>query len=125
MDRTLRISEQVKRELGDIISNEIKDPRLPQFTSITSVHVTRDLRYATVHVSVLGGEEERENALLALKSAAKYIRREVGQRIKLRYTPEFIFEIDRSIEKGIYMSSLIDKTIKEDERIDKEKEQEE
>lgn len=110
----MRISEEVKRELGALIRSEIKDPRLPELTSITAVRVTKDLRYATVYVSVLGDENDRKNALEALKSASGFIRREIGRRMSLRYTPEFKFEIDRSIERGIHMSSLIDKTIAED-----------
>lgn len=119
MHRSLRISEEIKRELGDLLRNDIKDPRLPLLTSITSVNVTKDLSTASVYVSVYGDEEERRNALDALESAAKYIRREIGKRVKLRHVPEFKFEIDRSIERGMHMSKLIDKAIQEDEQRDK------
>jgi len=122
MDRLLRISEEIKRELGYLLANELKDPRLPEFTSITHVKVTKDLRYATVYVSVLGSEEDRKNALEALKSASGFIRREIGHRISLRYTPEFRFEIDRSIERGIHISSLIDKTLEDDRKKNQDKE---
>lgn len=109
VDRIYRISEEVKKELCKIVQNEIKDPRMPKLTSITTVKVTKDLRYAKVFVSVLGNELDKKNALEALKSAAGFIRREIGHRIQLRYTPEFKFEIDNSIEHGIYITSLIDK----------------
>lgn len=120
MDRINRISEEVKRELGEIVRNEIKDPRLPVLTSITAVKVTKDLKFATVYVSVFGDEKDRLNAIEALKSASGFIRREISHRVNLRNTPEFKFEIDRSIERGIYMSSLIDKTLEEDRNKKKE-----
>jgi ribosome-binding factor A len=113
IDRTNRISEEVRREISEIVQNELKDPRLSRMTSIISVNVTRDLRYAKVYVSVLGSEEEKKNTINGLKSAAGFIRREIGQRIQLRYTPELQFELDNSIERGVYLSKLIDKTLKD------------
>jgi len=115
VDRINRITEEVKREIGNIIQNEIKDPRLPEFVSVTSVNVTRDLKYAKVYVSVLGNDENKKNAIAALKSAAGFIRHEIGQRLKLRYTPEIHFELDNSIEHGIYISKLINDNIKKQE----------
>lgn len=112
VDRTSRISEEVRRELSEIVQNELKDPRLPRLTSITSVDVTKDLRYAKVFISVLGTDEEKKNAIKALKNAAGYIRREIGHRMQIRYTPEFHFELDTSIEHGIHMSQLINSVSK-------------
>ena len=114
-ERIYRISEEIKREISNIIQNDLKDPRLPEFVSVLSVDTTRDLRYAKVYVSVYGNEEEKKKAMEGLKNAAGFIRREIGQRIKLRYTPELLFEKDDSIEKGIYMSSLINKVIEDEE----------
>lgn len=111
MDRTGRISEEMKREVSAIIQNELKDPRLSKIVSVTSADVTKDLRYAKVFISVLGSEEEKKNTLDGLKSAAGFIRREIGQRMQLRYTPEMLFELDNSIERGAYISKLIDDTI--------------
>ncbi|HHW32309.1 MAG TPA: 30S ribosome-binding factor RbfA [Clostridiaceae bacterium] len=111
-NRISRISEEIKREISNIIQNELKDPRLPQIVSITSVDTTKDLRYAKVYVSILGSEEDKKNAMDALKSAAGYIRREIGHRVQIRYTPEILFELDDSIERGIYLSKLIDDTMK-------------
>jgi ribosome-binding factor A len=100
-ERIYRISEEIKREISNIIQNDLKDPRLPEFVSVLSVDTTRDLRYAKVYVSVYGNEEEKKKAMEGLKNAAGFIRREIGQRIKLRYTPELLFELDNSIEYGI------------------------
>ncbi|AEV69027.1 30S ribosome-binding factor RbfA [Acetivibrio clariflavus] len=114
MDRTARISEEMKREISSIIQNELKDPRLSSLISVTNVNVTKDLRYAKVYVSIMGNEEEKKNSLEGLKSAAGFIRREVGHRIQLRYTPEVQFELDNSIEHGAYISKLIDETVKKE-----------
>ena len=114
VDRINRISEEVRKELSDIVQNDIKDPRLPKLVSILNVNVTKDLRYAKVYISVLGSDEDKKNALSALKSAAGYIRREIGHRVQLRYTPELQFELDNSIEQGVYLTKLINETVKHD-----------
>ncbi len=114
MERTDRIAEEMKKEISSIIGSELKDPRLPKLISITSLTVTRDLRYARVFISVFGNEEDKKNAITALKSAAGFIRREVGHRIQLRYTPELQFELDNSIEQGVYLTKLINDTVKDE-----------
>ena len=111
MSRIGRISEEMKKEVSGIIQNELKDPRLPKILSITSADVTKDLRYAKIYVSVFGTEEEKKNALEALKSAAGYIRREAGRRMQLRYAPEPLFYLDDSIERGAYITKLINETL--------------
>ncbi|HHV95400.1 MAG TPA: 30S ribosome-binding factor RbfA [Clostridiaceae bacterium] len=117
VDRIARISEEIKREVGNIIQSQLKDPRLPEFTSVTEVEVSRDLRYAKVYISILGSEKEKKLALQGLKSAAGFIRHEIGKRIKLRYTPEFQFELDDSIERGVYLNKLISEVVKDDNKI--------
>ncbi len=74
-----RINEEVRREVSNIIQNEIKDPRLTAMVSVTAVKVTKDLRYAKVFVSIFGkDEEEKNNTFTALKNASGYIRKEIG-----------------------------------------------
>lgn len=114
VDRTVRISEEVKREVSNLIQNGLKDPRIGKMTSITSVNVTRDLSYAKVYVSVLGDEEEKKQVMEGLQNARGFIRREIGKRIKLRHIPEFIFEQDNSIEHGVYINKLINDVMKKD-----------
>jgi ribosome-binding factor A len=111
MDRTNMISEEMRKEISAIIQNDLKDPRLPKMVSVISADVTKDLRYAKVFISVLGDETDKKNAIAALKSAAGFMRREVGHRMQLRYTPELLFELDNSIERGVYISKLINDTI--------------
>lgn len=109
--RTDRISEQIKKELSDIIRN-LKDPRIPLMTSVVAVSVTGDLRYAKAYISVMGDEATKREAIKGLESAAGYIRREIGNRVQLRTTPEFSFESDNSIEHGAYINELLHRVIK-------------
>ncbi|KIL44930.1 30S ribosome-binding factor RbfA [Jeotgalibacillus soli] len=104
--RSNRVGEQMKKELGDIIGRKIKDPRIG-FVTVTDVEVTGDLQQATVYITVLGDEEQRENTLRGLAKAKGFIRSEIGQRIRLRKTPEIIFEFDESIDNGNRIESLI------------------
>lgn len=106
-----RINEEVKREISIIIRDEIKDPRMTAMVSITSVKVSKDLKYAKVFVSIFGkNEEEKNETFAALKSASGYVRREVGQRMNLRNTPQILFELDDSISYSMRIEELIDKT---------------
>ena len=110
--RTSRISEEIKKELGSIIQHELKDPRLPDFTSVVSVSVSKDLRHAKIRISVLGDETQKKNAIEGLTSASGFVRKELGRRIKIRYIPELHFELDNSIEHGVYISRLINEVVK-------------
>ena len=104
--RTDRIAEELKKELSSVI-RELKDPRIPLMTSIVSVSVTNDLRYAKVFVSIMGTDEEKKDALKALQSAAGFIRRTVGGRVQLRCVPEFLFRLDTTIEYGAHINELL------------------
>ena len=106
MARIDKINEEVRRELASII-RDLKDTRIPMMTSVVAVNVTSDLRYAKAYISVMGDENVQKKALEGLKSAAGYVRREIGKRIDLRYTPEVIFELDRSIEHGAHIEKLL------------------
>lgn len=110
--RTDRISEEVKKHLSDII-RELKDPRIPLMTSVISVSVTKDLKYAKAYISVMGDEETKKEAIKGLKSAAGFIRREIGNRVLLRALPQFIFELDNSIEHGAHINELLNSVIKD------------
>ena len=107
--RTNRIGEEIKKLVSHLIRNELKDPRISNLTSVVDVDVTRDLRYANIFVSVYGTQEEKESTIDGLTKAAGFVRKEIGKSLKLRYTPEPIFKMDTSIEKGLYISSLINK----------------
>lgn len=113
VDRKSRLSEEMKRIIGNIIQNDLKDPRIPMLTSVTDVEVTRDLRYAKVYISVFGSDEEKKKCIEGLKSAAGFIRKEIGTHIKIRYIPEPVFVLDDSIEHGLHISELLREVNKE------------
>jgi ribosome-binding factor A len=114
----------MKKELGEIISRKIKDPRVG-FVTVTDVQVTGDLQQATVFISVLGDEEQRENTLRGLAKAKGFIRSEIGQRIRLRKTPEILFEFDESIDYGNRIESLLHQIQDEGRSKDEERSKEE
>ncbi|WP_297631360.1 30S ribosome-binding factor RbfA [uncultured Clostridium sp.] len=108
-----RINEEVKKEVSNLIQNEVKDPRLTAMISVTDVDVTRDLSFAKVYVSIFANsQEEKEENLKALKGASSFIRREVGRRVKLRAVPQIIFELDESIDYGMKIDALIERSKK-------------
>lgn len=108
--RVKRVSEQIKKEISDIVQNELKDPRIKKgIISVTRVRISSDLRHAKVFVSIYGDETLKEEIIEGLKNASGFIRKHVGSRIRLRYIPEIIFELDESIEYGVNISELIKK----------------
>jgi ribosome-binding factor A len=111
-DRTLRISEEIRKIVSHMVQFEIKDPRISEMTSVTRVDTTNDLRFVNIYISVLGTEEEAKETLLALGRAKGYIRKAIGKDIQLRYTPEPVFKLDTSIEHSVRMSQLIEEVKK-------------
>ena len=105
-DRVDRISEEVRKELDNVIRNELNDPRIAGTYSVTRAEVTRDLRYCKVRVSILE-EDLRKGFMAALKSAAGFIRRELGRRVDLRYTPELLFELDTNMEYAAKIQEIL------------------
>lgn len=103
-----RRNGEVQKELSKIISQEIKDPRIHPMTSVTSVEVTPDLKFAKVYISVLGSAEEMKETEKGLQSAASYIRGQLAKNMNLRNTPELHFIMDDSIAYGVNMSKRID-----------------
>lgn len=108
-NKLLRTNEDIKFVLSRLLP-QVKDPRVGQgkMLSITRVDTTGDLRYSKVYVSALGEMDEKEFRR-GIRSAAPWLRRELGSALSLRYTPELIFELDHSIEHGAYINSLIEK----------------
>ena len=107
-NRLDRIKEEYKREIASVI-RAVKDPRMYEFTSVVSVDVTKDLKYAKVYISVMADDEKKASTLEALKSATGYIKKEIGSRLNLRLVPHPTFVIDKSIEYGMHINDLIHK----------------
>jgi len=97
IDRIIKVNQQLKREISEIIQRELGDPRV-EFVMITHVDTSRDLRLAKVSFSVLGNPKQAEAAGQGLDKARRLIRKLVGQRMTMRYTPELKFYYDQSIE---------------------------
>jgi len=108
MSRIEKVNQQVKREVGLIIQQELSDPRL-EFVTINKVDVSKDLKNARIYFSVLGQENEIKNAENAFRSAAGAIRRFLAKRLDLRFTPNLLFSYDDSIQ----FSAKIDETLRE------------
>lgn len=119
-ERTGRIGEEIKRAITELLTERrIKDVRITDthsLISVTTVEVVKDLKYAYVYISVLGNDADK--IMEGFSSASGYIRKEVGGKVNLRYTPELIFRADDSIERGIHMSKLIDELHVEEEADD-------
>ena len=103
MDRT---SEDVKRELTDIMRS-VKDPRVNGLLTILKIDLSRDLSTCKVYISSLKGMEKAKSAVVGLNSAAGYVRRELGMRIKLRRSPQIQFIADDSIEHSAHINKMI------------------
>lgn len=110
--RTEKVQKLARQVLGELIT-ELKDPRLG-FTTVTAVKVTPDLRHARVFVSVLGSPEEQELTMQGLKSATPRLRTELGQQIRMRYTPELVFELDKLEETAGRIEELLHKIHEEE-----------
>ena len=106
-NRIGRINEEIQREISALIRT-VKDPRVAQagMISVTAVEATPDLSYAKIYISVLEKGDSAQ-VLKGLKSASGYLRRELGQALKLRHTPELQFEQDDSIDKGAHILNLL------------------
>ena len=119
-NRINRINEEIQKELSNLLRN-VKDPRVQgTMISITRVETTPDLRYTKVYVSFLQADKA-DDAMKGLKSAAGFLRRQLGTNLKLRYAPEIVWALDDSITYGAHMLNLINSLgVKHDEDADQE-----
>lgn len=104
--RVEKLQELIKQEMGKMLLTDLKDPRIG-FVTVTDVEMTGDLREAKIYVSIMGGQDEVKNSLEGLQSALGFIRREIGQRIKIRFTPEISFALDTSLDYGDHIQKLL------------------
>jgi len=104
--RSEKVADLIQKEISLMLVKSVKDPRIG-FVTITKVTVSDDCRVAKVYFSVAGTPAERERSVKGLDSAKGFVRKELGRRIRLRYTPEIIFQFDPSVEYAIHMEELI------------------
>ena len=108
--RSLRVADQIQRELAEILRMELKDPRVAMIT-LTGVEVTPDYAHAKVYYTLLGGAEERSETEVGLKRAGGFLRSQLAHRIKLHSIPQLHFVYDASVERGFELSRLIDAAV--------------
>lgn len=117
--RASRVSEQIHRELSELIRLELKDPRLSGhlgLVTLTDVEVSPDYAHAKVFYTSLANEEQRAQIARGLKHSASFLRRELGKRIRIHNIPELHFVYDASVERGTRLAHLIDEAVKSDHR---------
>jgi ribosome-binding factor A len=102
-----RVNEVIRQVLGDVIATDLKDPRIG-FVTVTDVDTSPDLRTARVHVSVLGGEAEREKALAGLRSSHGFLQGKIATELRMKRTPTLTFHYDESVDRGMRISRLLD-----------------
>lgn len=108
--RTLRVADQIQRELADLIHNELKDPRIGMIT-LTGVEVSHDYSHAKVFYTTLHSEADNFLTARGLEHAAGFLRSQLSHRLKLRIIPQLHFIYDESVERGVRLSQLIDQAI--------------
>lgn len=111
--RPKRLAEAIKKEVFDILKNDLRDPRIG-FITITNVEVSTDLQHAKIFTSIYGSDQEQKKTMEILQKAQGYIRGEIGRRIRVRYTPEVMFKLDKSIAQGSKIISLMEKVKNEE-----------
>jgi ribosome-binding factor A len=114
--RAEKVSEAIKREVGVLLTQEVKDPGI-HFTTVTAVETADDLRNATIFVSVMGSEEDRRQSLEGLERAKGFLRGEIGRRLQLRYAPQIHFRLDKSLDHAFKIKGILDK-LKDGEKKD-------
>ena len=104
--RIEKLQELIKQEMGKMLLTDIKDPRIG-FVTVTEVEMTGDLREAKIYVSIMGNDEQIKSSWEGLNSALGFIRREIGKRIKIRFTPEISFALDKSLDYSEHIQKLL------------------
>ena len=105
--RSIKVAEQIKVIVAELLERRIKDPRLGEFVTVTDVRLTGDGREATVFYTVLGGEEQRAGTAAALASANGMIRSTVGKQLGMKFTPTIAFVLDAVPESAAEMEALL------------------
>ncbi len=114
--RSDRLSEELIKELSSIIQKDIKDPRIGSFVSVVKLRLSKDLKNATVYISVYGSDDEKTGTMAALVSGAGFIRNLIGKRMRIRAVPTFFFQLDDSIEYSSKIQKILHDTAEEDQR---------
>jgi ribosome-binding factor A len=112
--RAERVSSIIKQELSYLLREQVNDPRLASFISITEVSTSSDLRLTKVFISTLGNEVDKNEILKGFAAASGFLRKQLANRLKLKHTPELSFHLDESIERGAEIIRLIEQVASSD-----------
>lgn len=112
--RADRVGEAVREEVAAFLARDAKDPRISGLVTVTAVEMARDLRHATVFVSVMGDEAAKTSTLEALSGMAPHLRGRVGRALRLQFAPELSFRLDQSVQRAARIETLLAQ-IKRDE----------
>ncbi len=111
--RTKRLNSLLKEVLSEVIHQEVKNPHLHRFVSITDVDISNDLQHAKIFISVIGTQKEKEDCLALLQSAAGFIAISASKKVVMRYFPSLTFKLDTSLDEHMHIDSLLSKIHKE------------
>ena len=119
--RVERMAAAIRREVSELLHTGLRDERVQQgLVSVTGVEVAGDLQHCKIFVSVYGSDDDRSQALEGLKAATPYVKGELGRRLRMRRTPEVVFQLDRGLERGMTVLGVLHRL--EEERLHKEEE---
>ena len=114
--RVKRLNSLLKEVLAEVITKEVKDPRMAPLITVTSVEISKDLHHAKVYVSIIGDDKERRDTLEALESAAGFIGVNASKKVTMRYFPTLTFKLDTTVDTQMKIDSLIDQIHREEEK---------
>lgn len=113
--RTLQVGEQIRRELGQLLIEGLKDPRIG-FVTFSNVKVSRDMSVAMVNYTVLGSDKQIKDSHIGLLQSAGWLRRELSRRLRLRYVPELRFVLDHNLENSMQINEMLAQLPEEDRK---------
>jgi ribosome-binding factor A len=112
--RTDRINELLREEIAVLVRDEVRDPRVGLAT-VTAVETSPELDHARVYIRTVGGEEEQEAVLAGLRSAAPFVRGQLGKRLRMRRVPELHFQYDRMLDEAARIEQLLREALPDDD----------
>jgi len=107
--RVKRLNSLLKEVLSEVITKDVKDPRMAPLVTVTQVEISKDLHNAKVHVSIIGDDKQRRDTLEALESAAGYIGRNASKKVVMRFFPTLTFKLDTTVDEQMKIDALIEK----------------
>ena len=112
--RTERVAEAIRRLASEVLQTELRDPRMKELVTVTKVEVTSDLRLAKIFYTVLGDEKQKKRVFEGLKSAKNFVKKYIGDKLELRYTPDVMFVVDKKLEYVTRINEVLEKIHEEE-----------